>query len=166
MRVHSVYVPNGRSLDSDQFPVKLAWLKRLRQYLDETCAPGEDVAVCGDFNVAPDDADVWDPAAFVGATHVSAPERDALDGVRSWGLVDVFRRMHPEGGSSAGGTTAPGPFIWATGCASTSCSRPTRSRSAARRPRSTATPRKKNATGDKPSDHTAVVVDFAERGAG
>ena len=62
VRVHSVYVPNGRSLDSEHYQVKLAWLARLRDYLARTCDPGADVAVCGDFNVAPDDADVWDPA--------------------------------------------------------------------------------------------------------
>jgi len=72
-RVFSVYVPNGRSLDNDMYEVKLAWLARLRTTLDQTYPAGTSVAVCGDFNVAPDDGDVWDPAAFVGATHVSAP---------------------------------------------------------------------------------------------
>ena len=74
-RVFSVYVPNGRSLDNEFYAVKLAWLARLRATLDESCTAGSSVAVCGDFNVAPDDGDVWDPAAFVGATHVSEPER-------------------------------------------------------------------------------------------
>ena len=64
IRVHSVYVPNGRSLDSEHYGFKLEWLARLRALLDETCRPGDSVAVCGDFNVAPDDGDVWDPAAF------------------------------------------------------------------------------------------------------
>jgi exodeoxyribonuclease-3 len=56
------------------------------------------VAVCGDFNVAPDDRDVWDPAQFVGMTHVSQPERDALADLETWGLVDVFRRLYADGG--------------------------------------------------------------------
>ena len=96
VRVHSVYVPNGRSLDSEQYPVKLAWLARLRALLGETTAPDRPVAVCGDFNVAPDDRDVWDPSQFEGMTHVSQPERDALAALESWGLVDVFRRLYDE----------------------------------------------------------------------
>jgi exodeoxyribonuclease III len=98
VRVHSVYVPNGRSLDSDQYPVKLEWLARLRTMLDQTADPNKPLAVCGDFNVAPDDRDVWDPAAFEGATHVSQPEREALARIEEWGLVDVFRRLYPEDG--------------------------------------------------------------------
>jgi exodeoxyribonuclease III len=101
MRVHSVYVPNGRSLDNEFYGFKLAWLARLRALLDATCDPGEPVAVCGDFNVAPDDGDVWDPAALVGMTHVSEPERQALRQVEAWGLVDVFRRFND-----------PGVFSW------------------------------------------------------
>jgi exodeoxyribonuclease-3 len=98
VRVVSVYVPNGRSLDSEHFPAKLAWLRRLRSFLDETSTPDRPVAVCGDFNVAPEDRDVWDPSKFVGATHVSAPERQALADLESWGLVDVFRRLYDDGG--------------------------------------------------------------------
>ena len=96
VRVHSVYVPNGRSLDSDQYPAKLAWLARLRQLLADTCSPDDPVAVCGDFNVAPEDRDLWDPAEFVGATHVSPPEREALASLEGWGLVDVFRQLYDE----------------------------------------------------------------------
>ncbi len=54
--------------------------------------------VCGDFNVAPEDRDVWDPAAFVGATHTSAPEREALGALADWGLCDLFRTAHDEAG--------------------------------------------------------------------
>ncbi len=96
VRVVSVYVPNGRSLDSDQYPAKLAWLARLRALLDETSSPDRPLAVCGDFNVAPEDRDVWDPAQFEGATHVSPPERAALGDLLSWGLVDAFRRLYDD----------------------------------------------------------------------
>jgi exodeoxyribonuclease-3 len=92
----SVYVPNGRSLDSDQYQYKLEWLGRLRHHLDVLADPGDRVAVCGDFNIAPDDRDVWDPSAFVGATHVSEPERAALRHLEDWGLVDAFRARYPE----------------------------------------------------------------------
>jgi exodeoxyribonuclease III len=97
VRVHSVYVPNGRSLDNEFYGFKLAWLARLRTMLDESCPPGSSVAVCGDFNVAPLDTDVWDPAQFVGMTHVSEPERAALRHVVDWGLDDVFTHFNEPG---------------------------------------------------------------------
>jgi exodeoxyribonuclease-3 len=93
--VSSVYVPNGRSLDSDHYQYKLSWLGRLRDHLDILSGPDELVAVCGDFNIAPADIDVWDPKAFVGSTHVSAEERTALGSLESWGLVDAFRMLYP-----------------------------------------------------------------------
>ncbi len=98
VRVHSVYVPNGRSLDSEHYGAKLAWLAGLADLLSRTCDPSADVAVCGDFNVAPEDIDVWDPKALSGSTHVSGPERRALQQLLDWGLVDIFREHHPEPG--------------------------------------------------------------------
>jgi len=95
-RVLSAYVPNGRALDDERYPAKLAWLARLRQLLDETCTPDQAVAVCGDYNVAPEDRDVWDPSEFEGMTHVSQPERKALAALESWGLVDAFRLRYPD----------------------------------------------------------------------
>lgn len=94
--VTSVYVPNGRAVDSDHYRYKLSWLTRLPQHLSAVTEPTADVAVCGDFNIAPADQDVWDMAAFAGATHVSEPEREALQVVEQWGLVDVFRRLWPD----------------------------------------------------------------------
>jgi len=98
VRVTSVYVPNGRSLDHEQYQFKLEWLGKLRTHLDESCGPEDQVVICGDFNIAPDDRDVWDPAAVHGATHVSQPERDALANLEDWGLEDVFRRHHDDSG--------------------------------------------------------------------
>jgi len=98
VRVYSAYVPNGRSLDSEHYGVKLAWLQALRRELEVCGDPSADVAVCGDFNIAPDDRDVWDPAAFQGMTHVSAPERRALRALLDWGLVDAFRLHEADGG--------------------------------------------------------------------
>ena len=85
-------MPNGRSLDHEQYQFKLEWLGRLRAHLDSACDANAPLLVCGDFNIAPDDRDVWDPKAVHGATHVSEPERAALGELLSWGLVDVFRR--------------------------------------------------------------------------
>jgi exodeoxyribonuclease III len=96
VRVYSAYVPNGRALDDEHYPAKLAWLARLRALLEEVSDPSRPVAVCGDFNVAPDDRDVWDPAQFEGSTHVSPPERAALADLESWGLVDAFRQVYPD----------------------------------------------------------------------
>jgi exodeoxyribonuclease-3 len=94
--VASVYVPNGRSVGSEHFKYKLDWLARLRGHLDKVTSPHEAVAVCGDFNVAPADDDVWDPAAFAGSTHVTPEERAALRELLSWGLVDAFRQVWPD----------------------------------------------------------------------
>ena len=96
VRVMSAYVPNGRALDHDHYKYKLAWLERLRRHLDAVADPAAPVALCGDFNIAPTDLDVWDPAAVHGATHVSPPERAALAALLDWGLVDVFRLRFPE----------------------------------------------------------------------
>ena len=95
VRVSSVYVPNGRSLDDPHYDFKLKWLDELRQLLEKS-TPQDKVAVCGDFNIAPTDIDVWDSDRFQGATHVSKPERDALQRLEAWGLVDVFRELYPQ----------------------------------------------------------------------
>lgn len=94
--VSSVYVPNGRSLDSEHYKYKLGWLAKLRHHLDVVASPAERVAVCGDFNIAPEDSDVWSPKAFVGSTHVSPAERDALRDLEAWGLLDAFRQRYPQ----------------------------------------------------------------------
>ncbi len=96
MRVSSVYVPNGRSLDDDHYTYKLSWLDRLVAHLDADTDPSHDVIVGGDYNIAPDDRDVHNPAKLVGATHVSQPERDRLAALEAWGLVDVFRQQHAD----------------------------------------------------------------------
>jgi exodeoxyribonuclease-3 len=92
--VTSVYVPNGRALDDEHYTYKLRWLGKLKEHLSAVAAPTGDVAVCGDFNIAPEDRDVWDIGAFAGSTHVSAPEREALREIEAWGLEDAFRRSH------------------------------------------------------------------------
>jgi exodeoxyribonuclease-3 len=93
IRVHSVYVPNGREPDSDHYRYKLAWLSALEETVRK--AP-EATIVCGDMNIAPTDADVFDPAAYVGQTHVTGPERAALASLESAGLHDVVRDRWPD----------------------------------------------------------------------
>ncbi|HET9443762.1 MAG TPA: exodeoxyribonuclease III [Acidimicrobiales bacterium] len=97
VRVSSVYVPNGRSVGSEHYEAKLAWLEDLRRHVAGTCDPEGPVLLCGDFNVASDDRDVWDPARAHGGTHVSEPERAAIRALEEWGLRDAFRLQHPEG---------------------------------------------------------------------
>lgn len=96
VRVVTVYVPNGREVGHEQFFRKLGWLRRLRTHLDAVAEPSSDVVVCGDFNVAPEDRDVWDPTRCHGGTHVSPEERDALAHVREWGLLDTLRLEHED----------------------------------------------------------------------
>jgi exodeoxyribonuclease-3 len=96
VRIASVYVPNGREVGHEQYENKLRWLARLRRHLDASCVPDEHIVVCGDFNIAPEDRDVYDPRSFVGATHVSEPEREALRALEDWGLVDVFRTLYDQ----------------------------------------------------------------------
>jgi exodeoxyribonuclease-3 len=92
IRVYSVYVPNGRTPDSDHYRYKLAWLAALR----EMVGAGPDVSVvCGDMNIAPTDADVFDPDAYIGQTHVTPPEREALASLQALGLHDVVRERWP-----------------------------------------------------------------------
>jgi exodeoxyribonuclease III len=92
VRVHSVYVPNGRTPDSEHYRYKLAWLAALR---DMVGAGPEAAIVCGDMNIAPADADVFDPDAYVGQTHVTPPERAALAQLEALGLHDVVRDRWP-----------------------------------------------------------------------
>ena len=96
IRVWSVYVPNGREPDSDHYRYKLAWLAALQNTVGEQLAAGADVLVCGDMNIAPADADVFDPAAYIGQTHVTAPERAALASIEAVGLHDVVRDRWPD----------------------------------------------------------------------
>jgi exodeoxyribonuclease-3 len=98
VRFVSVYAPNGRTVGSTFYAGKLAWYDRLHQWLRGACDPGEDLVLGGDFNLAPTDDDVWDPAAVHGGTHVSPPERAAFTRLLDWGLVDAYRAQVRETG--------------------------------------------------------------------
>lgn len=94
VRIVSVYVPNGRTPDSDHYRYKLAWLEALRRVV----AAGDPAStiVLGDVNIAPTDDDVFDPDAYIGQTHVTPPEREALASLQSVGLRDVVRERWPD----------------------------------------------------------------------
>ena len=95
VRVYSCYIPNGRALDNPHYEYKLRWLESLHGRLG-TYDPAMPLVVGGDFNVTPTDFDCYDPSAFIGATHVSEPEREALRRIESLGLVDITRQLNPD----------------------------------------------------------------------
>jgi exodeoxyribonuclease-3 len=102
IRVVSLYAPNGRSVGSVFYQGKLAWFDRLARWLGEACDPAKPLLLGGDFNVAPEDGDVWDATACHGGTHVSPPEREAFARLCRWGLVDAYRLHSKE----------PNRFTW------------------------------------------------------
>ncbi len=98
VRVHSVYVPNGREVGGEHYEAKLAWLERAPVVSGtELQTDSDPVAVCGDFNIAPDDRDIYDRVALEGSTHITEPERQALRELEDWGLVDAFRLLYDQG---------------------------------------------------------------------
>jgi exodeoxyribonuclease-3 len=102
VRVVSLYAPNGRTVGSTFYAAKLAWYERLAQWLEDAAHPDSPLVLGGDFNVAPEDVDVWDPRACHGGTHVSPPEREAFARLCRWGLIDVYRLHNPR----------PGRYTW------------------------------------------------------
>ena len=102
VHVVSAYVPNGQEVGSDKWAYKMEWMKRLRAWLDRRFAKTDLVALCGDFNVAPEARDVCDPAGWEPSVLFHPEARAALEHVRGWGLVDAFRLHHE----------APGLYSW------------------------------------------------------
>lgn len=162
IRVASVYVPNGRVVGSEFYDAKLVWLDRLHEWLLNRADPDAELAVCGDYNVAPTDDDVWDANAVHGATHVSEPERAAVARLREWGLVDVVRRFHPETGFFTWWDYRAGNFhknfgmridhVYVTEALAARAIAAERDREA----------RKPSTYPGIPSDHAPLIVDFAD----
>ncbi len=98
VRIISIYAPNGREVDSPFYHAKLLWFDKLARWLERTSASHTACVIGGDFNVAPRDIDVWDPAACHGGTHVSDPERRAVERIVREGFIDAYRVHHPEAG--------------------------------------------------------------------
>ncbi|HEX4475411.1 MAG TPA: exodeoxyribonuclease III [Polyangiaceae bacterium] len=155
--VYSAYVPNGKSVESPSFREKLGFFARLRETLERETSPDAPAVVCGDFNVAPDDRDVYDPDALRGQLHFSDAEHAALADLKRFGLVDLFREKHDEGGLYSWWDYRGGGFhrnlglridlLLATRPLAARCS----SADIDVEPRHA----------DKPSDHTPVVATFA-----
>jgi exodeoxyribonuclease III len=158
VRIFSVYVPNGKTTTSPSFPEKLAWLERLRVTLDETANPNADVLVCGDFNIATDERDVYAPELFRGKVHFHPDEHRALARIRDFGLKDAFREHHSEAGQYSWWDYRGGGFRKNEGLR---IDYVFLSESLAKRCRSVVMdvePRRL----DKPSDHIPVMVDLGQ----
>ncbi len=94
IRVVNVYGPHGTSLGTPKYQFKLDWIGRLRKYFDKKSAADENVLLCGDLNVAPHESDVWSVPAWRNKLHFTKPERDAIQDLKKWGFVDVFRQIN------------------------------------------------------------------------
>ncbi len=152
----TVYVPNGQMVGSDKYRFKLGWMKRLRAFFDEQYDNGNEVLLCGDFNVAPEERDVHDPRLWQGRILFSEQERAALQEIKDWGFTDAFRLQTEAGGHYSWWDYRAGAFrrnmglridhIWITG-------------TLVARHKSTwidIEPR----TWERPSDHAPVVAEF------
>ncbi len=93
-RLINVYGPHGTSQGTPKYQFKLDWIKRLCTYLDKKYDTGENVVLCGDLNVAPHELDVWSVAAWRNKLHFTKPERDAIQDLKKWGFVDLFRQIN------------------------------------------------------------------------
>ncbi len=156
VRVVNVYVPNGQAVGTEKYQFKLDWLRRLREFFDDHCWDDENVLLCGDFNVAPEDRDVHDPKWWEGRILFSEPEKNALEGVKEWGFVDAYRLHVAAGGNfswwdyrAAGFRRNAGlriDHIWVSEPLADRC---------------TAALIDKEPRGwERPSDHTPVVAEF------
>jgi exodeoxyribonuclease-3 len=155
--VVNTYVPNGSSVGSDKFEYKLRWLERFERFLHENWLPDQPLIWMGDINIAPTSIDVYNPTRFYGGVGHHPDEMSRLAKIVDFGLVDVFRKLHPEGGHFTYWdfvvlTAYAKNFGWridhiyatsdlATKCTDSFIDRPSRGK-------------------PKPSDHTFVVADF------
>ncbi|XXF80244.1 exodeoxyribonuclease III [Myxococcaceae bacterium GXIMD 01537] len=96
VRVVCAYAPNGQEVGSEAYGYKLEWYARLRRYLDRHHKPGDALVLCGDWNIAPEPIDVYDPAVWEGQTLFTLREREALKTLCAFGLTDTFRAAHPD----------------------------------------------------------------------
>lgn len=158
VQVLSAYVPNGQVVGSQQYAFKLEWLKRLRAFLERHFTPQTPLVLCGDFNVARDDRDVANPAAWEESVLCHPTSRAALENLLGWGLVDLHRQQHPEGGAyswwdyrSLAFPKNDGlrlDYIFATQPLACCCT--------------VAEIDRQERKGEKPSDHAPVIAEFQE----
>lgn len=156
VQIVNVYIPNGQAVGSEKFEMKLAWMRRLREFFDLNYDPGKPVLLCGDFNVAPEERDVHDVRLWQGRIMFSEQERATLQHIKDFGFTDAFRLHTDEGGKFTWWDYRAGAFrrnlglridhVWIT--------QPLVSRSV--RTWIDLEPR----TWEKPSDHAPVLAEF------
>ena len=156
VRIVNTYIPNGTELWTDKFDFKLDWLQRLRKFFEASFERDSDVLLCGDFNVAPEEPDVWSVKNWEGKLHFSIPERAALDHVRMWGFTDLYRLRNGDLQEFSWWNYRQGAFpknqglridhVWASESLASKCT----DCYIDREPR----------TWERPSDHTPVVAEF------
>jgi exodeoxyribonuclease-3 len=98
IHIVNVYIPNGQAVGSEKYEMKLAWMRRLREFFDQNYDPTRPVLLCGDFNVAPEERDVHDVRLWQGRIMFSEHERATLQNIKDWGFTDAFRLHNEEGG--------------------------------------------------------------------
>lgn len=96
------YFPHGRHIGHDKFHAKIAWVKRLRQYFDQLYSPDDEVILCGDTNICPQEMDMWNVRYWAPRIHFSKEEREVFINLKRWGFVDVFREFNDQ----------PGEYTW------------------------------------------------------
>lgn len=156
VRIVNTYIPNGTELGTDKFTFKLDWLMRLRRYFDETSEIGTNVLLCGDFNVAMDDVDVWSVEQWTEKLHFTKTERAAMYNVKQWGFIDLFRKINGDAQEFSWWNYREGAwqrnrglridYIWTSASLAEKC----------RDCRIDKTPRDQ----EKPSDHAPVIAEF------
>ncbi|MBP6824769.1 MAG: exodeoxyribonuclease III [Acidobacteria bacterium] len=156
VKIINVYIPNGSEVGSEKYAYKLEWLAKLRKFFDECCDAKQPLAICGDFNIAPEDRDIHDPQKWAGQILCSEAEREALQKIEDWGLVDVFRQHHEDAGVFSWWDYRAGAFpknhglridhLWATESLAELCSAVWIDKA----PRAL----------ERPSDHAPVVAEF------
>lgn len=156
-KIMNAYVPNGQSIDSEKYPYKLDWLSRARKFLDKNAKPHERIVLLGDFNIAPDDRDVYDPIAWKNSIHCTPLERQALKNIVDFGFIDTMRIFDQSGGIYSWWNYREGAFLQNRGLridiiyATLSLAMHCKSVRIDLEER----------TGEKPSDHAPVIASFA-----
>lgn len=156
VRVIDVYCPNGQSVGSAKYEYKLNWFARLQEFIEASCGREEQIALCGDFNIAPDDRDVHNPAAWAGKVLVSAAERAAFEALKEWGFSDAFRVLHDEAGVYSWWDYRGGDFRRNAGLRIDHILISDQVRERLKRVWIDAEPR----AWERPSDHTPVLAEF------
>ena len=156
INVLNVYIPNGQSVGSEKYHYKLEWMCALEKHIKENYSPDDQLVICGDFNIAPEDRDVYRPEEYGDRIMCSFEEREQLKKIESWGFIDVFRRHHEEAGLFSWWDYQAGAFrrnhgfridhVWATEPLAEKCSAVMIAREMREK--------------ERPSDHAPVLAEF------